>query len=106
MSYLDWKVGDTVVCVDAGPSEPDAEWYPGEEPVVGKTYTIDAIFPDFKGVMCITCVGLKRSPMAVLTFGTDRIGYGVWRFRKVQPRTTDISLFTAMLTGAKEREPA
>lgn len=109
MSYLDWKVGDRVVFVG----------YPGKSGMfpnggkqikrvpfldVGQEYTIMD--------MCVRpryATGRWAGPSIFVGFVDAEHG-SVWHhhsgFRKVQPRKTDISIFTAMLDGTKTKVPA
>lgn len=82
-SYLNWHVGMKVVCVDAsGASQLEKN----------RVYEIQAMQVAF-GSVYIGLVGVKN--------GNYSCGAG-WlarRFRPVQIRKTDISIFTAMLHG-------
>ena len=89
MSYRDWHVGMKVVCVDASGWEHRLQQ--------GAVYTLSAIGSAFGGLY----IGLVETPSE-----TGPLHWYARRFRPVQPRKTDISIFEAMLTGAKEREPA
>jgi hypothetical protein len=82
MSYRDWYVGMKVVCVDNSEQE--------ENLAVGRVYTIAAITVGFLGKVY---VALAEFPETCLWWPK--------RFRPVEPRKTDISIFTAMLTTPK-----
>lgn len=106
--YTHWHVGMKVVCVDDYPggyeARPDIfEYSDGLDGLTwGRVYTIRAIGPDQEdGSLSVWLDEIHRP----LERGYET-GYAVERFRPVQHRATDISIFTAMLTGAKEREPA
>lgn len=107
MSYLDWHVGMKVVCVIDGPDvrASGCRWADGEAVVEGQVYTLTRIFTDSDGNAIVWLREVERSPISKAFIG-DEAGYGAWRFRPVQTRKTDISIFTAMLDGAKERERA
>lgn len=108
MNYLDWHVGMKVVFVGY-PGEAGA--FAGDKQIkrvpfltVGKIYTILD--------MCVRS-RYARSKWAGPSFyvGCDHVEYGrVWHhgagFRPLESRGTDISIFTSMLNGAKERERA
>lgn len=81
MGYLDWHTGMKVVCVNNE----------GEEKalVLGRVYTLCAIY----AVDTVVYVELLED--------TEAAGWFPWRFRPVQTRKTDISVFTAMLTKTK-----
>lgn len=94
--YLDWKVGDRVVCVDANVKGPF------HKPLVkGRVYTIRKILAHPKtddiGVTLDEIVNDIHP-----TCGLERC-YEIRRFRKVQPRKTDIGIFTAMLHSADQK---
>jgi len=90
MSYRDWHVGMKVVCVD------NSTWE--HKLTLNRIYTITAIgVPDF----CDTLyVGLAETPSR----SGASLHWRIERFRPVQPRQTDISMFTAMLN--KDKVPA
>lgn len=100
MSYCDWHVGMKVVCIRESKRLLACESYP----TIGTIYTLRSIFADDDGVF----VRLReiRNPVMHYEDGTEEMAFDVQFFRPVQPRRTDISVFTSMLTGAKEREPA
>lgn len=99
MSYLDWHVGMKVVslCDRAHRSAPSFSIKRGA------VYTIRNIY---------TCpvadeVGVLLAEMVLPEFLTGvEFGWRISRFRPVQTRKTDISIFEAMLTGAKTKVPA
>jgi hypothetical protein len=92
--YLDWAVGDFVICIK------DLKWYAnkGETvPELGKVYTIRAFEADT--MVCIFLVEIINEPR------TYRQGFGECRFvatafRKLQRKR--IEVFTDMLTKIKE----
>jgi hypothetical protein len=96
MSYASWHVGMKVVCVDAKPRDTNSAWF-GDAPIEGKVYTISRLFLDDEGEPVCAFEELERCPDAVRE---GCVGYGCWRFRPVQPRKTDISIFTTMLHDA------
>lgn len=112
MSYLDWKVGDRVVFVGSGGnvflhhSKGWRAYIPGFRKTKlshhlagGEVYRIEAIttHTDIYRNEPIVCIYLKG-----FRFREDgRVGFPAKWFRKVQPRKTDISIFTAMLTPSK-----
>lgn len=109
MNYRDWYVGMKVVCVDA-----QACGGYGDEhlPQVGSVYTIrELLSDDFSGIPCLRLVEIVNRTREYEHAITGKVvvvepAFTCRKFRPVQPRKTDISIFTAMLTGAKEREPA
>ncbi len=80
MSYASWHVGMKVVCVIANTATLQK----------GAVYTIRALDSEF--------VYLEE-PSTFGVGGPDLAGYLYVRFRPVQKRPTDISVFTAMLHG-------
>ena len=87
MSYRDWYAGMKVVCVDNTGEE--------DSLVVGRVYTLSAIY----AVGTVVYVELVED--------TEAAGWFPWRFRPVQRRATDISVFKALLNKAPaERTPA
>ncbi len=108
MSYRDWHVGGKVVCVDGtwGASGAIQRHYCPALPSEGEVYTI-------RTIECRVVVR-GQSPEVLIRLdevrnpaptGVEPLFFAS-KFRPVQPRATDISIFTALLTGAKEREPA
>lgn len=105
---MDWvkyaKPGDKVVCVD---NHADQMWAStAEMPQIGAIYTIDAIFDTEDGRIAFDLIEIRRDEIARKFFERRglRGGYGSWRFRPLEKRKTDISIFTAMLD--KVSEPA
>lgn len=94
MSYLDWHVGMKVVCVDSD-SGPGV-WDECEQPVIGEVYTIRSIITDDEGWVIVHLDEIQRTERSVGRWG-PLAGYAAYRFRPVQTRKTDISIFTAML---------
>ena len=110
--YLDWKVGDRVVCINADPSIDKTQppgwvlFMPPEWLIEGCVYTIAGIGPDPVDdtiVVYLEEIGDFVFPEEAAV-GKKRHGFLPIRFRKVQPRKTSIAVFTALLNGAKERE--
>ena len=98
MSYLDWKVGDKVVCVDAQ----NIPFPAGSKNLVeGDVYVIRSIH------ICPLTedVGLRLESIrnCINPFTGNEYAYRISRFRPLQTRKTDISCFTAMLTPKKQR---
>jgi len=93
-----FKPGDKVVCVDDS-TRPGTIWY-GDAPEVGKIYTIKRVFFDVADSPVLSFLEIERSYRSKAEHG-DNIGYGVRRFRPVQTKKTDISIFTDMLTSSK-----
>lgn len=103
MSYLDWKAGDKVVCINAGdPSYSGRGWVPGEELVVDNVYTIKRILIDDAGDLVLHLHEVERSQFSKSVFG-DEAGYAVFRFRRVQPRKTSIAIFQRLLDNPRVR---
>ncbi len=95
MSYLDWKVGDKVVCINA---DGLAEYE--EAPVRGQIYTIRDIAADWVGRVGVRLQEVRNGPHPGVVpddSGCTERGFLTSRFRKVQPRKTDISVFEAIL---------
>lgn len=99
----DWiktaKVGDRVVCIDATVSVSGRLVLDCLS--VGAIYTISSLEENHDGI----AVDLKecpypfRDPIPGYLF---EIGYRASRFRPVQPRKTDITIFTDMLKPVSE----
>lgn len=103
MSYLDWKVGDKVVCIKTGVWSNSMV---GEKhPQYGETYTIRDIAPGpDTGRPCIRLVEIVNPRRR--HGGTIETTYWAERFRPVQTRKTDIAIFTAMLDSTKSKVSA
>lgn len=106
--YLDWNVGDKVVCVDDDPYSANCKRqlvvpvnYDLDGLRAGETYTIRLIGPDrYTGAICIWVNEINR-----------QAGFNAGRFRKVHPRKvhprkTSIAIFEQMLHPSKQRERA
>lgn len=99
-AYLDWRVGMRVVCVDDQPSDGRGEVYPVESQV----YTIRALSLTDDGQVKIRLVEIVNAPMAYRQ-GFHECWFRARRFRPVQARKTDISIFTALLNPSqRDRE--
>ena len=112
MDYRSWHVGMKVVCVGERPGNADVD---AVYPEIGQIYTIRELRDDTArgkaGVFVLLAeidnrhfIG-RASPRG---FAYVEPGFNPNGFRPLVTRKTDISIFTAMLTGAKERskEPA
>lgn len=95
----DWTVGMEVVCIVEGEQR---KWWAHndaardvEPPQPNKIYRISDIELDEDD---------GRIYIGLAEYAPD-VGFDARGFRPVEKRRTDISIFTAMLTGAKEREP-
>lgn len=88
MSYLDWKAGDKIVCVDD-------RWSIGGKPpvVAGHVYEISEIWVSARGWTDVPNAG--RVVVKLVGVNWDKLNAS--RFRPVQTRATDISVFTALL---------
>lgn len=115
MSYHDWHVGMKVVCVDDVFDESGRNGI-GRAcevvPVAGQVYTIRAIGKFYPGNPEELVIVLNEIVNPVLPY---RYGYsvvrsercfGVFRFRPVQKRKTDISIFTAILHDQRDKVEA
>lgn len=108
MAYLDWKVGDKVVCVDDRPSG-----LPGTDADLdglrrGSVYTIRSIgqVPGYHPAAGLIVINLTEIHRRVRGSSNNEIGFDARRFRPVQTRKTDISQFTAMLHDQRQKVPA
>ena len=103
MSYLDWKVGDKVVCIKR------AGWNlnRGEQgPVFGEVYTIRDITSRRSGKIYLRFEEIRNPEIYDEDEGDNdckEARFWIARFRPVQTRKTDISVFTDILRKA-ERE--
>lgn len=99
MSHLDWHVGMKVVCVD---DEDHGRYSPWPSVggldglTVGAVYTIRKI-GEYRGLLGIWLCEIARNPWA----GKEEPPFSVRRFRPIQTRQTDISIFTQMLNPSK-----
>jgi hypothetical protein len=98
-----------VVCVDAEVRRFGSSNVRGPEiiPEVGRVYTIREIgylYPSpLHDHLCVRLVEVVNRPL-LYAFCDEPLetAFGVSRFRRVQPRKTDISIFTAMLNPKKQ----
>lgn len=105
--YLDWKVGDKVVCI----SVPEDMGYGHQLPEIRRIYTIRQIG---LGLAFGVVVKLDEIRNQSRTYNSSKFGrtvtgeicFGARHFRPVQTRKTDISIFTAMLHDQRQKVPA
>jgi hypothetical protein len=98
----DWaktaQVGDKVTQL-----EHDEDWFPmlGEQvPEFGVVYTIRSIYADYDGVY-LRFDEITNCPMSYAD-GFEELAFDAFGFRPVQPRKTDISIFTDMLKTVEQ----
>ena len=98
MSYLDWKVGDKLVCVD------DVNQNFGYVLRAGTVYTIREMVVVPKGYPDTGQIGVRLAEV-VLPRGFDgsERAHKATRFRPIQTRKTDISIFQRLLTNPHVR---
>lgn len=110
-NYLEWKVGDPVVCVDDAAHARYTSWALSDTSfdglTAGRVYTIRKIDVDY-GVVNVWLNEIVRPRRGRTWAGEvpEECGYDPRRFRKVQPRNTDISIFTAIAKGHRVEEDA
>lgn len=99
MSHKDWKVGDRIVCVnvthDTSPTKIIRVVGGLDGLKKGRVYTIR----DFVPCMYRSDVCVRLDEIVRCAKGSDvyEPGFLVSRFRRVEPRKTNIGIFTAML---------
>jgi len=113
----DWYVGMRVVCVNDswGSVTMGGFELPTRVPMMNEVLTIvglewglsgvkdDPRSWDVEGVfLTFDGITLRQSNNGF----SCNIKWAAWHFRPLEERKSDISVFTSMLTGAKEREPA
>lgn len=77
-------------------------------PEAGNIYTLREVgflHPFAPNDMAVRLVEIRNPVLDYLGAPTFEPSFAAKLFRPVQTRATDISIFTAMLTGANEREP-
>jgi hypothetical protein len=99
-----------VVCVDDLSRHPALKKWRGTiTPSVGATYTIREIFTEPRSKKWPDTVFVRLNelvnPKVDTAVGPYECAFAADHFRRVQTRKTDISIFTSMLTGSKQREP-
>lgn len=82
-----FRVGQRVVCVNAKP-----ETWHTTGLVKGEIYTIESMFKNCYGNLAFQMIEAKNG---------HGVGYRASRFRPIQERKTDISIFKAMLNPKK-----
>jgi hypothetical protein len=91
MSYLNWKAGDRIVCIKRG----------GWRQTYGETYS--GVHPKYGEICTISRIVLREEvPFVFLEEYHPFNTYKAENFRPVQPRQSDISIFTAMLNPKKQ----
>ena len=104
METPDWvktaKAGDRIVCIDR------IEAINGESvPSIGSVYTIREILCEIEWIF-FRLVEIENKPLPYRD-GTCECAFNAVTFRPVQPRATDISVFTRLLnTAPSEMEDA
>lgn len=105
MNYVDWFAGMKVVCVDTDWTHPELAAYLVSRgavlPVTGKIYTIREIGPHMDGTICVRVREILNPVIPYPGFKDGEPSFEARRFRPVQPRQTDISIFTQMLNPSK-----
>lgn len=96
----DWTAGMEVVCIVGGDRSHWGPLTPAARgicpPVKGKVYHVSGI--EYDETEELIYVALKE-------YAPD-VGFDARGFRPVQPRKTDISVFTALLNTSKQKEDA
>lgn len=105
MSYLDWHIGMKVVCVDDTFDDDRPLRVIAQEtiPEAGEVYTIRGIgffLPHLPNRLCVRLVEITN-PNKLYRQGRYERAFGIWRFRPVKTRTTDIAIFTQLLNPSK-----
>lgn len=106
MSFRDWQVGMKVTPLNDDPWDQD---YDDEVfPEFGVVYTIRSIGIGYDGNVYITLVEIVNPQRHYELGGYGEIDFRASEFRKVEPRKTDISVFTRFLLNpnAPVREDA
>ena len=98
---MSFHVGQKVICVNNEPHE-GRPWVPGEEVVVGQIYTIRRVH-FWRDHPVVWLEEVRRAIGSVAKWGPD-CGYGQFRFRPAVERKTDISIFTQILDGVRDKE--
>jgi len=107
---MNFRVGMKVVCVDAGVFSSNP-WKTCDDDLdgleEGRVYTIRKI-DLYYGVLVVWLEEIVRRRRGRTKAGqlAEEAGYRPSRFRPVQHRATDISIFTALLNEKKERVDA
>ncbi|GLQ36730.1 hypothetical protein GCM10007908_03500 [Rhizobium albus] len=113
MSWQDWHIGMKVVCVGyEGTPKPPGFW---EEwckdwgiikPDRGCVYTIRDMRIMSDGVLRIRLDEIRNPIVAFVDAPNQEPWFTAKAFRPVAGKKTDISVFTAMLDGVRQVEPA
>lgn len=107
--FTSWFVGMKVVCVETWCREPYRGHGDEQGPVAGQVYTIRQIGlldPTEPSTICLRTVEIVNPVHNYDEVARFEICFAAERFRPVQTRSTDISVFTALLNTNKEREKA
>lgn len=90
---MTFRVGQKVVCVNDAARPGYSKR--GPYPVKGRVYTIRDFVINRNGENAVRLIEVNRGEL-------DGFGFWTWRFRPV--KTTDISIFEAMLRPTKQEE--
>lgn len=109
MSYVNWHAGMKVVCLDI-------EWPPLAAAAVangcrlpepGRIYTIREIDVDARdGKVYVRLCEIRNPRVKLHPWSPGEPKFGARRFRPLQPRKTDISIFTDMLRDQRDEVSA
>lgn len=106
---MSFKVGDEVVCVDDDFGTPP-HWSIANAPVKGQKYTIREAFPHYTeaGVTSVRLVEVVNPifDYPIVNLKGYEAAFYAHRFRGIEKRKTDISIFTAMLHPTQEKVKA
>lgn len=110
MDYRQWHVGMKVVCVDDGCTFLRDGSRTKSGLSKGRIYTIEWIGTErrrsYHGGNVERSVVIRLSGVRHPDTTCSSGSFGAIRFRPVEPRTTNISIFQAMLTPKRETERA
>lgn len=94
-----FDIGQKVICINATCFKDDLKWH-GPPLILNKIYTVRDYVPDHfdEGDICIRLVELVRDK------GYDEYGFRIQRFKSLEMKKTDISIFENILNKFNNKE--
>lgn len=113
MNWHEWHIGMKVVCVGSeGTPKPAGFWEQWQKdwgivlPERGSVYTLRDLRIGSDSILRIRVEEIRNPIIAFVDAPRQEPWFNALGFRPVRKNMTDISIFTAMLEGAREVEPA
>lgn len=107
---MNFYIGQRVVCIDVSKGFRNmlGEFSDDRKLVKDAIYTVRWVGVNCEGDPAIRLqeINYRRSPRGKRASNEGDAPYGSWRFRPLDERKTDISIFTGILDNVRSKEPA